>query len=194
VSFGLLSRNRQPGTELRVERFLRKLAGVADLEDALKKLDRLTQEEARIAFAEVLRATHSSRDDVKVVDSRVESVEDMYQKVEVVQNDDIKVDSDTVDNTVRRRSVDSEEQGPSSLASLPIPPQMAVGRRRSFGVRELSAASVPYRQVTLSCLRRMPTLLTFISSVVSSSCPSLTTTDLPNRSFLRHESLYISSA
>ena len=33
-------------TEGRVEKFLKKLAGMADLESALKKLDRLTQEEA----------------------------------------------------------------------------------------------------------------------------------------------------
>ena len=54
---------------------------MADLEDALKKLDRLTQEEARIALAEVLRITHSVRDEVKDVDGKVEKVED---KVEVI--------------------------------------------------------------------------------------------------------------
>src|ERR1700761_8988243 len=68
-------------TNLPIEKFLRKLAGMADLEDALKKLDRLTQEEARMALAEVLRITHSVRDEVKVVDSKVEKVED---KVEVM--------------------------------------------------------------------------------------------------------------
>ena len=46
----------------RIEKFLRKLAGMADLEDALKKLDRLTQEEARMANAEVLRITHNIRE------------------------------------------------------------------------------------------------------------------------------------
>ena len=59
---------------------------MADLEDALKKLDRLTHEEARMALAEVLRITHSVRDEVKVVDSKVESmgnkVEDVGDKVE----------------------------------------------------------------------------------------------------------------
>ena len=38
-----------------------------DLEDAVKRLDNLTQEEARMALAEVLRITHNVRDDVKVV-------------------------------------------------------------------------------------------------------------------------------
>ena len=63
-------------TEGGVERMLRKLAGMADLEGALKKLDRLTQEEARMALSEVLRLTHSVRDEVKVVDNKVERVGD----------------------------------------------------------------------------------------------------------------------
>ena len=68
-------------TKLRVEKFLRKLAGMADLEDALKKLDRLTQEEARMANAEVLRMTHSIHDGVKSVDHKVEEVGDKVGNV-----------------------------------------------------------------------------------------------------------------
>ena len=72
----------------RIEKFLRKLAGMADLEDALKKLDRLTQEEARIADAEVLRITHNIHDGVKIVGGKVEEVVDKVQcvddKVQVV--------------------------------------------------------------------------------------------------------------
>ena len=65
-----------------IEKFLRKLAGMADLEDALKKLDRLTQEEARMANAEVLKITHSIRDGVKIVDGKVEEVVDRVQCVD----------------------------------------------------------------------------------------------------------------
>ena len=61
-------------TERRVEKFLRKLAGMADLEAALKKLDRLTQEEARMALSEVLRITQSVRDEVKAVDGKVDDM------------------------------------------------------------------------------------------------------------------------
>ena len=61
---------------------------MADLEDALKKLDRLTQEEARMAHAETLRITHSIRNEVKVVDGKVGEVGDKVQcvddKVQVV--------------------------------------------------------------------------------------------------------------
>ena len=65
----------------RVEKFLRKLAGMADLEDALKKLDRLTQEEARMANVEVLRLAHNIRDGVEIVDGKVEEVGDKVQVV-----------------------------------------------------------------------------------------------------------------
>ena len=64
-----------------IEKFFRKLAGMADLEDALNKLDNLTQEEARMALSEVLKITQNTRDEVKVVDGKVEIVGD---KVEVM--------------------------------------------------------------------------------------------------------------
>ena len=61
---------------------------MADLENALKKLDRLTQEEARMAHAEVVRITHSIRNEIKVVDGKVEEVGNKVQcvdeKVQVV--------------------------------------------------------------------------------------------------------------
>ena len=61
---------------------------MADLEDALKKLDRLTQEEARMANAEVLRLAHRIHDVVNIVDGKVEEVGDKVQcvddKVQVV--------------------------------------------------------------------------------------------------------------
>ena len=65
----------------RIEKFLRKLAGMADLEDALKKLDRLTLEEARMANAEVLRIAHSIRDEVADVGDKVQCVDDKVQVV-----------------------------------------------------------------------------------------------------------------
>ena len=68
-------------TKRRAEKFFRKLAGMADLEDAVKKLDRLTQEEARMANAEVLRITQSIRDGVKIVDGKVEEVGEKVKDV-----------------------------------------------------------------------------------------------------------------
>ena len=87
-------------TKRRTEKFFRKLAGMADLEDALKKLDRLTQEEVRMANAEVLRITHSIREEVKIVDGKVERVDD---KVDAVGDkvEDVGVKVDGVDEKVQ---------------------------------------------------------------------------------------------
>jgi hypothetical protein len=73
---------------------LKKLAGRTDLEDAVKRLDNLTQEEARMALSEVLRITHGIRDEVKVVDGKVEStindVKDIVVEVQRV-NENVQV-------------------------------------------------------------------------------------------------------
>ncbi|KAH9026618.1 hypothetical protein EDB85DRAFT_1828510, partial [Lactarius pseudohatsudake] len=81
--FGIATKELRRGS---TKKFLKRLTGRTDLEDAIKKLDRLTQEEARMALAEVLKITHIVHSDVKVVDGKVESiddkVEDMGRKVE----------------------------------------------------------------------------------------------------------------
>jgi hypothetical protein len=41
-----------------LEKFVKKLLGQNDIEDALKRLDTLTMEEARMAIAETLNVTH----------------------------------------------------------------------------------------------------------------------------------------
>ena len=46
---------------------MKKLLGKNGIEDSLKRLDTLTQEEARMAIAEILRVTHSVDDNVRVV-------------------------------------------------------------------------------------------------------------------------------
>jgi hypothetical protein len=43
---------------------MKRLLGKNDIEDALKRLDTLTQEEARMATAEVLKVTHRVDDNV----------------------------------------------------------------------------------------------------------------------------------
>ena len=55
----------------RSEKYFKKLVGRTDLEDALKRLDKLTQEEARMATTEGLRATHTVDERVKAVDDKV---------------------------------------------------------------------------------------------------------------------------
>jgi methyl-accepting chemotaxis protein len=57
------------------EKYVKKLVGRTDMEDALKRLDKLTQEEARMATAQVLKATHT-------VDERVRGVADTVARVD----------------------------------------------------------------------------------------------------------------
>ena len=50
------------------------MTGNTDIEDSLDRLDKLTQEEARMASAELLKMTSSIDDKVNVVDRRVQDV------------------------------------------------------------------------------------------------------------------------
>ncbi|KAI0290285.1 hypothetical protein BC826DRAFT_547696 [Russula brevipes] len=60
----------------RAKKYVKKLIGRTDLEDALKKLDKLTRGEAQMATAEVLKATHAVDNRVRGVDDRVAAVDD----------------------------------------------------------------------------------------------------------------------
>ena len=71
-----------PLTEKSSEKYLKKLVGRTDMEDALKKLDKLTNEEARMATAQVLKATHAVDDRVASVDDRVAGVDDRVASVD----------------------------------------------------------------------------------------------------------------
>ncbi|KAH9024189.1 hypothetical protein EDB85DRAFT_2150624 [Lactarius pseudohatsudake] len=58
----------------RAKKFLKRLVGRKDVEDALRRLDRLTQEEARMAAAQILRLTHRVEYTIKDVDNKVDAV------------------------------------------------------------------------------------------------------------------------
>jgi hypothetical protein len=49
------------------EQFAKKLLGDSEIEKILKRLDRLTQEEARMTVAQTLAIVHGLLDNVKVV-------------------------------------------------------------------------------------------------------------------------------
>jgi transcription initiation factor IIF auxiliary subunit len=66
---------------VRSEKYLKKLAGRRDIQDALGRLDRLTQEEVRMAAAQGLKATHDVDDHVQQVDDKVQGIEDKVQQV-----------------------------------------------------------------------------------------------------------------
>jgi methyl-accepting chemotaxis protein len=86
-------------TEPFSEKYLKKLIGRTDIEDALKRLDRLTQEEARMAAAQVLNVANTVDDKVQGIadnmvsmDSRVAGVDDRVKDV----NDQVKDVNDKV--------------------------------------------------------------------------------------------------
>ena len=58
------------------EKYMKKLIGRKDLEDALSRLDRLTQEEAWMATAQVLKVAYRVEDAVKTVGEQVKEVVD----------------------------------------------------------------------------------------------------------------------
>ena len=60
-------------THVSLEKFLKKLLGRNDVEDALKRLDKLTQEEAKMATAEVLKSTRNVDDNVKILIDGIQS-------------------------------------------------------------------------------------------------------------------------
>ena len=61
---------------------MKKVLGKNDIEDALKKLDTLTMEEARLAIAETLKITNRVDDTVNRVDDTVNKVDDKVDKVD----------------------------------------------------------------------------------------------------------------
>jgi Na+/phosphate symporter len=61
---------------------LKKLLGKNDIEDALKKLDTLTMEEARMAIAETLKVTNRMDDKVDKMDNKVDKVDDTVHRVD----------------------------------------------------------------------------------------------------------------
>src|SRR6266849_10635125 len=61
---------------------MKRLIGRTDLEDALKKLDKLTVEEARMAVAENLKATYNVDERVRGVANSVAGVDDRVAKVD----------------------------------------------------------------------------------------------------------------
>ena len=61
---------------------MKKIFGGTDLEDALKRLDKLTHEEARMATAELLKVTRGVAQNVVGIDNRVTGVDDKVTGVD----------------------------------------------------------------------------------------------------------------
>ena len=88
--------NESLSAQCRSEKYIKKLTGKTDIEDALGRLDRLTHEEALMAGAQGLEATHDVDDKVKVINDKVEGVDEkvqgVYDKIQCVDSKVQKVD------------------------------------------------------------------------------------------------------
>ncbi|KAH8986840.1 hypothetical protein EDB92DRAFT_2105141, partial [Lactarius akahatsu] len=62
--FGIVTKEMRQG---RTKRYLKKLIGRRDVEDALVRLDRLTQQEVQMAIVQVLKVAHHVKDGVQTV-------------------------------------------------------------------------------------------------------------------------------
>ena len=71
--------------DLYAEGYFKKLFGRKDVEDALQRLDKLTQEEARIAATESYATTHGINERLEVVDDRVRGVD--HNVVSVIEGE-----------------------------------------------------------------------------------------------------------
>ena len=86
-------------TEEWLEKYAKKLVGRTEMEDALRKLDKLTQEEARMVAAQNLKATHAVDERVKGVVDAVDAIDNRIVRVNervVTVDDRVKV----VDNNL----------------------------------------------------------------------------------------------
>jgi len=100
-------------TDQHSEKYVKKLIGRTKIEDALKRLDKLTQEEARMAAAQNLKATHA-------VDERVRGVVDT---VVAIENRVAGVDDRVagVDDRVQQTANDVNEVRRTSYPNLVSP-------------------------------------------------------------------------
>ena len=95
-----------------LEKYLKKLAGRTDMEDSLKKLDKLTQEEARMATAQVLKVAHTTDEGVRGIADKMVSVDDgvasVGTKVEAIDVRVVGVDERVARVDERVKTVDDK--------------------------------------------------------------------------------------
>ena len=68
-------------SERHLKKFFKTLIGKKDIEDALSKLDRLTQEEVNMATVQILKVSHHIKGGVETVGVEVEGVGDNVNRL-----------------------------------------------------------------------------------------------------------------
>ena len=83
--------------ELCSEKYVKKVIGRTEIEDALKRLDKLTHEEAWMGIAQNLKATHTVGESVRRVMDKVVAIDDRVAGVD----DGVRVVDDRVSSVIR---------------------------------------------------------------------------------------------
>ena len=91
-----------------LEKYIKKLTGNSEIEDSLDKLDKLTQDEVRMAAAELLKITHSVEENVQDVRDNVQDIDNKVQGI----------GSDVKDISIEVRGVDDKLDQINSSLSL----------------------------------------------------------------------------
>ncbi len=108
------------GAHVCSEIFLKKVAGITKLDDGLKKLDKMTNEEALMASAEVLRVAHDIDQKVQGVGTQVK---DVYEKVQGVNKDvqgvGVQVKEAATETKLLMRQIPDDVNRSSSVLSSP---------------------------------------------------------------------------
>jgi len=96
-------------------KYLRRLVGKNDLEDALKRLDKLTQEEARMATAEVLKVMHSVDNNMEVV---IDGAQREFLSSDMLSLSSIRPDGKEAKAIMQRMEISADEDKRSSSFNL----------------------------------------------------------------------------
>ena len=86
------------------EKYAKRVIGRTDLEDALKRLDKLTHEEAWMGIAQNLKATHTVGENVRRVVDQVVAIDNKVAAVDdrvAVVGDRVRVVEDRVTEGIR---------------------------------------------------------------------------------------------
>jgi hypothetical protein len=91
---------RLPVTECAIEKFTKKLLGESEVESVLARLDRLTEEEARITVAQTLGVVHGLVGNVRVV---MEGVQCLHYRLLIFDRKPVQLsDGKASTNSIRR--------------------------------------------------------------------------------------------
>ena len=146
-------------TERCSERYMKKLIGRTEIEDGLKRLDKLTQEEARMAAAQNLKVTHAVAATVVAIDNKVDDVDD---RVVGVSDQVAGIDDRVANASEQLTSIDDRVAGVSDLVAgvdgqvANVSDQVAGIDNRVAGVSDQVAGVDDRVQQMADQVKRMP--------------------------------------